>query len=200
MSSDLFPAEPDETRIQILQATYDALREHGYADLTIERIGEQFQKTTSLIYHHYDGKNELLLDFLAYLLENAEGDFGIDDGLDPAEKLQGIIDEMFSPHDDPDSDVFRRAMVDLRAQATTDPEYETYFTEYDTFFRERLAAIIAEGVEDGTFRDVDPDAAATMLHTTIIGSMTQQATSDVDISALQGEANAYVEHRLLAER
>lgn len=200
MSSDhLFPDEPAETRIEILKATYGALREHGYADLTIERIGEQFPKTTSLIYHHYDGKDELLLDFLSYLLEDAEADLGIEGDPDPEERLHVIFDRVFSPDDDPEAAAFRRAMVGLRAQATTDPAYQDHFSEHDTFFRERLAEIIRDGVEDGTFRDVDPDAVATMLHATITGAMTQQSTADVDLSALRAEVEAYVESRLLVD-
>jgi AcrR family transcriptional regulator len=200
MSSDhLFPDEPAETRIEILKATYGALREHGYADLTIERIGEQFPKTTSLIYHHYDGKDELLLDFLLYLLEDAEADLGIEGDPDPDERLDVILDRVFSPDDDPEAAAFRRTMVGLRAQATTDPAYQDHFSEHDAFFRERLAEIIRDGIEDGTFRDVDPEAVATMLHAMITGAMTQQSTAEVDHSALRAEAEAYVETRLLAD-
>ncbi|WP_181687253.1 TetR/AcrR family transcriptional regulator [Halorhabdus salina] len=198
-SHHLFPDEPAETRIGILKATYGALREHGYADLTIERIGEHFPKSTSLIYHHYDGKDELLRDFLSYLLEDAEADLGIEGDLGPAERLGVIFDRVFSPDDDPEAAAFRQAMVGLRAQATTDPAYREHFSEHDAFFRDRLAAIVREGVEDGTFRDVDPEAVATMLHATITGVMTQQSTADVDHSTLRAEAEAYVETRLLAD-
>ncbi|MFB6202693.1 MAG: TetR/AcrR family transcriptional regulator [Halorhabdus sp.] len=200
MASDhLFPDEPAETRIEILQATYGAVREHGYADLTIERIGDHFPKTTSLIYHHYDGKDELLLDFLSYLLEDAEADLGIEDDLAPDERLRVVFDRVFSADDDPEAAAFRRTMVGLRAQATTDPAYQEHFSEHDAFFRDRIAEIVRDGVADGTFRDVDPDAVATMLHATITGAITQQSTADVDGSALRAEAEAYVESRLLAD-
>ncbi|QGN06956.1 TetR family transcriptional regulator [Halorhabdus sp. CBA1104] len=195
----LFPDAPEETRIEILQATYGALREHGYADVTIERIGEHFPKSTSLVYHHYDGKDELLLDFLSYLLEHAEADLGIDSDLGPEARLQVLFDRVFSPDDDPEAAAFRRTMLGLRAQATTDPAYQEQFSEHDAFFRDRLAAIVREGVEDGTFRDVDPEAVATMLHATITGAMTHRSTAAVDLSTLRAEAEAYVESRLLAE-
>lgn len=198
-SHQLFPDEPAETRIEILKATYGALREHGYADLTIERIGEQFPKTTSLIYHHYDGKDELLRDFLSYLLEDAEADLGIEGDLAPDERLRVIFDRVFSPDDDPEAAAFRRAMVGLRAQATTDSAYRAHFTEHDAFFRDRLAEIIRDGIEDGTFRDVDPEAVATLFHATITGAMTQQSTAEIDHSALRAEAEAYLESRLLVD-
>jgi AcrR family transcriptional regulator len=69
MGSPLFDDEPADTREAIMQATYRALRAHGYARLTIQRIGDEFPKSKSLLYHHYDGKDDLLLEFLSYMLD-----------------------------------------------------------------------------------------------------------------------------------
>ncbi|MEF8774483.1 MAG: helix-turn-helix domain-containing protein, partial [Halobacteriales archaeon] len=58
---ELFDADAEDTDEALMAATYRALCEHGYADLTIQQIGAEFEKSTSLLYHHYDGKDELLV-------------------------------------------------------------------------------------------------------------------------------------------
>lgn len=199
MPPGLFPEEPAETRIEILKATYSALCEHGYADLTIERIGQHFPKSTSLVYHHYEGKDELFLDFLSYLLENAEENLGTDDALSATERLQTVFDRVFTADMIPTETAFQQAMAWMRAQAATDPEYRQHFTEHDRFFRDQLVEIIRDGIEEGTFREVDPDQVATMLHTMLSGVMAEQVTSDIDLSTMREEAEAYVDARLLAE-
>ncbi|TKX70207.1 TetR/AcrR family transcriptional regulator [Halorubrum sp. SP9] len=65
-------AEPSDTRQAILGAAFRALCEHGYADVTIQRIGDEFDKSPSLVYHHYDGKDDLLIDLMGYLLDEFE--------------------------------------------------------------------------------------------------------------------------------
>lgn len=199
MSSGLFPASPDETRIEILKATYAALREHGYADLTIDRIGQHFPKSTSLIYHHYEGKDELLLDFLSYLLEDAEGEFETEPEIGPYERLQSIFEHIFAEETAPERLAFQRAMVEMRAQATTDAEYRRHFTEYDRVFRDHLADIVRDGIDKGVFRAVDPVQVATMLHTLLSGAMAGEVTAEVDLSTMRAEVEAYVEARLLAD-
>lgn len=65
-------ATPSNTREEILAATYRSLREHGYADLTIEKIGREFEKSPSLVYHHFDDKDDLVLAMLDSLLDSFE--------------------------------------------------------------------------------------------------------------------------------
>jgi len=198
MRSGLFPDDPAETRIEILKATYAALLQHGYADLTIDRIGQHFPKSTSLVYHHYEGKDELLIDFLSYLLEDAEAGLGTESGASADERLLTLFDRIFT-EETPEERSFQRAMAEMRAQAASDPEYRRHFTEHDRFFRDRLADIVRDGIEEGTFREVDPEQVATMLHTMLSGAMAEQVSSDLDLSTVREEAEAYVEVRLLAE-
>ena len=197
----LFPADPEDTRVEILKATYHALCEHGYADLTIDRIGQHFPKSKSLLYHHYDGKDDLILDFLAYLLGTFEAGLGLDEEADAEGRLQQLLDRVLTPDSHGDADALQRAIVELRAQGASDAEYRQHFTDHDRFFRERIAAIVADGIESGTFReDADPEAVAAMIHTLVGGSMVSRATSgDHDIAAVRAELDAYIEQRLLAD-
>jgi len=188
-----FLDEPAGTREEIMRATYLALCEYGYAGLTVERIGEEFPKSKSLIYHHYEGKDDLLLDFLSFVIEYFEAEMPVGDATGADARLEAVLDHVLvTPLPDRRRD-FRRAMVELRAQAAHDPEYREQFTRHDRFFRERIAALVAEGVEAGVFRAVDPEAVAAMLNTTLEGAIAASVTTeDPPVEAVREQVDEYV--------
>ena len=192
--------DPDGTREAIMQATYLALCKHGYADLTVERIGQEFDKSPSLIYHHYEGKDELLVDFLEFMLERFEADVVLDDHEDAHSHLRALLDHVLPSSLDAERDEFTRAMTELRAQAAHDERYRDHFTRSNRFFHDRIATIIRTGVDQGVFRDVDPEQAAELLLTTINGAILQRVTTDEEapVQAVRAELDEYVRSRLLA--
>lgn len=195
-----FPESPSETKTAIMRATFDALVEYGYAGLTIDRIDEFFPKSKSLLYHHYEGKDDLLLDFLEQLIEEYEGSFGHDDEADAYTRLTRILDGVAEPTMNDEDVAFTRTLVELRAQAAHDAAYREHFTTSGRFFRDRIADIVADGIEEGVFREVDPDQVAATIHTMATGVMTERVTDDdPHIRAVRDELDAYVEARLLAD-
>lgn len=193
--------DPDDTREAIMKATYDALCTHGYADLTIQRIGDEFPKSKSLVYHHYDTKDELLLDFLSFMLEHFETSVPRQDYDDAATHLEAVLDHVVPDTLEDERAEFMRAMVELRAQAAHDPAYHEHFTRSTRFFHDRFVTIIERGIEEGVFREVDPDRVAAYLLATVTGTMTQRTTADVEASipAVREELRTYVETRLRTE-
>jgi AcrR family transcriptional regulator len=198
-SQRFFDEEPADTREAIMQATYRALCEHGYAGLTIQRIGDEFPKSKSLLYHHYDGKDELLLDFLSFMLDRFEETIPDREYDDAREHLEAILDHAVPADPDPERAEFRAAMVELRAQAATDEAYREHFTRNDRFFRERFATVVTQGIEEGVFREVDPERVAALLLATVHGAMQEEATTDAtEAERVRAELRTYVESRLLA--
>lgn len=192
-----FIDDASDTRGAIMAATFRALSTHGYADLTIQRIGDEFEKSKSLLYHHYDGKDELLLDFLEFMLDRFEETVPPEEPVGPDELLDAILDHVLLADDGGD---FFGAMVELRAQAAHDPAYREHFTTSDAYHREGLADLVRSGVEEGVFRDVDPDATATFIHTTVLGAMVQRATADGFVGrTVRDELDAYLRSELLVE-
>lgn len=189
---DLF-AEPADTRQAILAAAFRALCEHGYADLTVSRIGEEFDKSPSLVYHHYDGKDELLVDLLEFLLDGFEAAIstgGFD--LSPRDRIDAYVAATIDPAsvDDeyaPDAR-FLTAIVELRAQAASDDAYRDHFDRSDRVFdaflersvREAAAEMDAtdtNGGATGTDDAVDPAEVASTLQTLATGGMLRWATT-----------------------
>ncbi len=191
---------PESTREEILAAAYRALCTHGYAELTMERIGEEFEKSVSLVYHHYDGKDDLLLACLEFMLENYRSDAGCDPPSDPREAMEDLCDRISLVDAPPEAQRFVRALVELRGQAPHNTAYREYFTRSDRFFQERIETIIEAGIDDGVFRDVDPERTAEMLHTVLSGAFFRYATAEETewIDDVREELRAYNRRTLYA--
>lgn len=198
---ELFSNDPANTHEAMMEATYRALCTHGYANLTIQKIGEEFSKSKSLVYHHYDGKDELLLDFLEFMLDRFATEI-IDTGADdPTDRLQSVIDLTITEPLSEERASFRRTMIELRAQAATDPAYREQFTRIERLFHDHIADLLREGIEQGTFRDVDPDQVASFLLTLIDGTMLRQTTTDDGaITSARRELEIYLQDRLIADQ
>jgi len=193
--------EPTNTRREIMAATYRGLCEHGYADLTIQRISDQFPKSKSLLYHHYDSKDELLVEFLSFILDHLESTTPPDDD-DPIEALQQLLDHLLPTEPSAEQQQFMRAIIELRAQAASNPEYRIQFSRSTDYFQNRFAEIIDRGCHTGVFRPVDANYVASLLVASVDGAMLRQATTDsahtdATISDLRTEVDAYLKCRLL---
>ncbi|WP_123622043.1 TetR/AcrR family transcriptional regulator [Halorubrum sp. CSM-61] len=187
-------AEPADTRQAILGAAFRALCEHGYADLTIKRIGEEFDKSPSLVYHHYDGKDELLVDLLGFLLDDFEA--SVSEGafdMTPRERLDAYVAATTDPDSIPGEygpdGPFMTAIVELRAQAATDDAYRDHFDRSDRVFGSFLERAVREaavevqgetgdGERAGAIDDpVPPSEVASTLQTLATGGMLRWATT-----------------------
>ncbi len=195
--SELFDEEPDDTHEAIMQATYRALCAHGYADLTIQRIGDEFAKSKSLLYHHYEDKDALLVEFLDFMLENYTETLPRIDHDDAWAELQAVLEYVFSPAADREDD-FIVAMVELRAQAAHDETFRAAFTRSDQFIHDQITAIIQSGIDEGVFADVDPNQIAALILMTFTGATTHRSTTeDTDVlTDVHTELQQYLDTRL----
>ena len=202
MPPHLFEDDPDDTRTAIMKATFLALCEHGYANLTIQRIGDEFEKSKSLLYHHYDSKDELLVDFLGYMLEEFQANVPMEDHDDANDHLRTMLDRILDPSIEDERYAFTSAMMELRAQAAHDEAYRDQISRTDRFLRQKIADIVGDGVDRGVFREVDPEETAALLVTTINGSMHGRVTTDdaaETLRATRRELDRYIDAHLLAE-
>ncbi|WP_233745589.1 TetR/AcrR family transcriptional regulator [Halobacterium bonnevillei] len=154
-STSLFPAAEEDARQAILRAAYDALCEYGYADLSTQRIADASPKSKSLIYHHYDDKDDLLLDLLDHLLERFQTETRVDAD-NPREHVEEVLDGVLAAELPPERRAFTKAMVSLRSRAAYDEAYREHFRRHDDVVHGRLRDAIAAGRETGAFRDVRP--------------------------------------------
>lgn len=194
MAADIFEA-PSNTREEIMAATLATLLEYGYADLTIDKIGDEFAKSQSLIYHHYDGKDDLVLETLEFMLESFRTETLEGPIEEPREALEEVVDQLFERSIDDDERQSLAALFELRAQATHDEAYRSHFNRSDDVFEDLLVDIVEAGIEQGVFQPCHPEGVAATITTLINGIIVRRSTSEDDewVEDVRAEVESYLE-------
>ncbi len=196
------PSDSDErsdAEQAIMKATYRALCEHGYANLTIHAIAEEYGKSTAAIHYHYDTKDDLLAAFLSYLLDRFINRVHEVETTAPRERLDSLLDRLLTDregyHD------FMTAMLEMRAQAPYNDAVREQFQRNDEYTRYLLRTVIADGTESGVFTAEDPAHAAEALMLIVDGARNRYVSLE-DKDALEEArktAQEYVEFVLMNE-
>ncbi|WP_256300853.1 TetR/AcrR family transcriptional regulator [Haloarchaeobius salinus] len=180
----------------IMEATYRALREHGYANLTIKRIADEYGKSTAAVHYYYETKDELLAAFLDYLLDRFADSIHDIETTDPEERLELLLDELLvRPQENPDLSI---ALLEMRSQAPYKEAFSERFQQNDEYIRYTLKAVINHGIDEGVFADVDADYVTRSLMTIADGARTRAVVLD-DLEALETgreTAREYVDRAL----
>lgn len=178
-------ASSAETKAEIMEATHRALCKHGYANLSIQKIADEFDMTSAVLHYHYDTKENLLASFLEHLLDEYAAQFDVEKIEDPRERLLALVDSLLIVLvgiDDPNRPIDRAddrpplgqaelsmALLELRAQAGRNKEFSEQFTINYDFAWDLMVETVDEGIEKGIFREVDSNQVATLLLSTMLG-------------------------------
>jgi AcrR family transcriptional regulator len=191
----------DDVSAEIMAATYRALCEHGYADLTMRDIADETGKSKATLHYHYDSKRSLLLAFLDYLYESFAERIADPAGETPSERLASLVDAALAPPDaDEDARVaFGTAVLELKAQAPYDEAVRDRLRAFDEILFEHVRDIVVAGVESGAFRPVDPDDTARFVVTAIDGARTEQVALGRDVDCTRRMLRTYVGTYLSAD-
>jgi AcrR family transcriptional regulator len=206
----------DEPREAVLRATYRALCAHGYANLTMQDIADEADLSKAALHYHYDTKRDLLTAFLDSLASWHEGRLEELSGDDAAERLRSLFDECLSTAadesdaratadaDDTDDSgeadypAFHTAMLEVKAQAPYEEAYRERLTVLDEVLCDRVRALVEAGIDEGTFRPVDPEAAATFVVDVLVGAHTRNVAVGHSLDETEAVLDAYVDDHLLA--
>ena len=163
---------------EIMEATYRALLNHGYADLSISRIADELDKSKAAIYYHYDTKDDLLVAFLEFAVDRFEETIDTETGNEPAADLEHVIEKLLPLQPDEEQRQLQAVLVGLRSQAVTNGVFREQFTQIDERLAATIRGIVDRGIEEDTFRDVDPSRVAEHILATVNGAMYGRATTD----------------------
>lgn len=176
-------ANPGTSREEIFRATYRALADRGYADLSIQHIADRTSLSKSTIYHHFDGKDDLLMAFTERMLERYVEAFLAGPEGDPLENLHRSLDLVLVgetadgvPLEEVQAAELARVVLELRARAVRDPRVQDYFDATDRMIRDHLEALLAAAVEEGSLRDVDTERVAAVLYVILEGALVLRTT------------------------
>ncbi|WP_135662287.1 TetR/AcrR family transcriptional regulator [Halorhabdus rudnickae] len=163
---------------EIMEATYRALLEHGYADLSISRIADELDKSKAAIYYHYDTKDDLLAAFLEFAVDRFEETIKTETGDEPSEALEHVIEKLLPLRPGEEQRQLQEVLVALRSQAVTNEVFREQFTQIDERLAATIRGIVELGIDEGIFRDVDSSRVAEHILATINGAMYSRATTD----------------------
>lgn len=204
--------EPANGRERIIQAVYYCLREDGYSGLSIQRIADEADVSKATIYHHFEDKEDLMLAFLESMLSQIDERAMQLDITDPLDRIRVLVDRLLvgrlpskiteeneeGPAIDPLREDPLAALIDIRAQAIHDEEYRERVIQIDTMFEKQLASDLAEAVEEGTIREVDPERTAKTLYTLALGGfLRRMTTDDADLESIRDDAYRLIDQSLV---
>lgn len=184
-----------------MRAAYEALCEHGYTELTAQDIADRTDKSKSLLFYHYDSKEDLLADFLEFLFERFDDRVAETRDLPPVERLATFVDWFLYGPGENDRQSFHVAMLELRTQGPYNDRFREKLRKSDDQLREILEEILRDGLEAGEFRDHDPETTAAVLIAAFDGARIRQLTigRDAYLEEVREGTATWVFDDLLAE-
>lgn len=159
----------DETHAKIMAATGAALAVEGYADLTMRDVARRAPVSKSTLHYRYDTKEGLLTAFLKFNGEQVRAALDALADRPPVERIVGIVELSLTNVADPALADQTLAIVELNAQAARVPAFREVIAADAATLHDHLVAAVEAGIDAGTFRSVDPEAAAHLLATPLDG-------------------------------
>jgi AcrR family transcriptional regulator len=146
----------------------------GYDATGVAEICEKSGLSKGAFYHHFPSKQTVFLALLDGWLEGLDTDL-----LSPEQIGVGTVPELFVGMARRTREIFAMAdgrlsiFLEFWAQARRDPEIWRRTVAPFHRYRDVFAAIIRRGIEEGSFRNMDADAAAGTLVALAVGVVLQ---------------------------
>jgi AcrR family transcriptional regulator len=175
----------DERRGQILTAAKTCFIRNGYANTRVDDIANEAALSKGGVYFHFKSKRAIL-DAL-YEQQRAET-MAVVSGVnaanhDPAEQLRALAVGLLLHFNRAEDQ--RKFLIVLAEMGIRDPDLHQSIRDAHQRYVDALTSQIANGVELGTFRKVDPRQTALLLKMIIDGIEQGLALGyDIDVNAL----------------
>lgn len=192
------PSDRNDAERELLEATGDAIAEHGVSDVTTQKIADEWGRSQSLVHYYYETKEELVVAYIEYLHEKISREYAEHDDDPPLERLEQAV--VWNDGDGENSPA-SLALFDLHGNAPFNERYQNALNELESEARDFLERAIEDGIEAGTFGSVSPAEVATLLLSVHDGGILRTATlgRKTDGELLKSGIERYVTHVLLTE-
>lgn len=210
----------DDPAEDIMGATYRALCDRGYADLTMRDIAEQSDRSKAALHYHYDDKEGLLVAFLDHLFEQFVARVGpyalaeppvaaretADDTEaasavpeDPDERLRAFVAAVLESPREGDAREFRTAMLEIKAQVPYQEAFREGIAQFDDYVEETVTDLVVAGQDAGIYREsVDPEHVASFVLTVFDGAGTRHVVAEAPVECAIGALEDYLDAHLVA--
>ena len=164
------------TSDDILDGVYRALCAHGYAELTMQDIATECDKSTSLLHYHYDTKEDLLVAFLDHIITEYETQLAGETDQSPEERLVAFLARFVIDPENEERQSLHLALLEMRPQGPFNERIREQLVRSDEVLRDTVAEILHDGIEASVFEPVDVDRTAALLVAALDGARTRQIT------------------------
>jgi len=160
MSAD---SVPPEQKAQIANAVRAALAEHGYARLTTKKVAAESDKSEAGLYYYYDSKDEMIVAFLETSEDYLARSLDDIDAEGPEARLRAVCDILLVDEGDAAAAGVNIAVMELLSHAPHNETLREPLLRMERHTLGVIADIVRDGVEQGVFREVDPEGTAAFV-------------------------------------
>ena len=154
-------SERPDARERILRAATELIASDGIDEVRIARVANRARASTALVHHYFSTREELLAQALLQSFELAADERFVAGPAAAASATEGLaiaIDECLPTPGEGEREWI--LWVELWLRAAREPELRPVAGRMYESYREWVALVIRRGVENGEFREVDPDEVA----------------------------------------
>jgi AcrR family transcriptional regulator len=152
-----------KSEYEVMEATRAALGRGGFTGLTLDRVADRID-VEEPVHAHYDSPSEIAAAFVDYERDRFE-EFLMVTADEPDLRLRALLEVLVGLVDIED-DGLVPAYLEIYAAAAENDRLREALLKFDATIREALTDTIRDGIEDGTFEEVDPEAAADVIFAT----------------------------------
>ena len=155
------------SRETFLAAATRMINQRGYRGASVERISEQLNVTKGSFYHHNDAKDDLVVECFERSfatmrrVQSAALEMQASQWQRISSAAATLAEQQMSE---------RGPLLRTSALSALPEQIRLTMVEHSNRVSERFAAMISDGVADGSIRPVDPYIAAQMLNATLNGA------------------------------
>ncbi len=191
----------EKTNEQIMKATYTALCKKGYADLTMQHIANEAQKSKSTLHYHYNTKKELFDSFLEYLYYNLETKLETIQAENPVDQLDKTIDFILDYNDSQDYPELQIAILEIKTQAPYNEDFRERLKEFDKLLCKHFEQILKKGKKQNFFKkDINEKNTAMFIITLINGFHTRRIAIGDTNTSFKNILSEYIKDYICIEK
>lgn len=174
------PEASEEVKDRIIHSSLKLFAEKGYAGTSLREIAEEARTTKPMIYYYFGNKEGLYVSLLKDLLHGL-GET-VERAIDPAADIETNLRNYTSAYVDyiqaqeTGIALLLREMFGLGEQVVRE-----FSIELEAQVRSHLRRLLETGVEQGRFRDIDPDACSLAINGIIYIFVLRRVYRDVRI-------------------
>lgn len=154
---------PPAARARVAAAVRTSLAKHGYARLTTAKVAAESDLSEAGLYYHYDTKDEMIAAFLTEARGSLDAELDALAEADPEARLRAVCNHLLVDPDETERSGVYVAVMELLAHAPHNETLHEHLAAMERHVLDVVAGVVADGVEQGVFREVDPEGTAALL-------------------------------------